>query len=74
MNIYATEGTEVKYTGEGGYKADQDYANKYLTLGETYTVDYTIVHDWYTDVYLKEVRGMVCFNSALFEQTNLKMT
>lgn len=65
MDIYSEEGTKVEYTGTGGYEHHKRHANKFLVVGNTYTVDRTDVSDWYTDVYLKEVPGE-SFNSVHF--------
>ena len=65
MDIYSEEGTKVIYTGEGGYDHHKKHADKYLKVGETYTVDYTDVGGWNTDVYLKEVPNEG-FNSVHF--------
>lgn len=67
MNIYAEEGHKVVFSNpNAGLFIHQEMAAKHLTVGETYTVDYTDVGGWSTDVYLKEVDG-VRFNSVLFE-------
>ena len=66
MNIYAEEGAKVKYTGENGYEHHKEHANKYLKVGETYTVENTYVSGWHTDVWLKEVPNEK-FNSVHFE-------
>ena len=65
IDIYSKEGTKVKYTGKGGYEHHKKHADKYLKVGETYTVDHTDVGGWHTDVYLKEVPSQ-CFNSVHF--------
>jgi len=65
MDIYSKEGTQVMYTGEGGYNHHKEYADEYLKVGEIYTVDYTEVDRWHTDVYLKEVPNKA-FNSVHF--------
>ena len=65
IDIYSKEGTKVKYTGEGGYDHHKEYANKHLKVGEIYTIDYTDVGGWHTDVYLKEVPDKA-FNSVHF--------
>jgi hypothetical protein len=65
MDIYSKKGTKVKYTGEGGYDHHKKHADKYLKTGETYTVDYTDVGGWHTDVYLEEVPTQA-FNSVHF--------
>ena len=67
MNIHAEEGTKVKYTGTGGYDEHRKHANKYLKVGETYTVLNTNVSGWHTSVFLQEVPNQ-CFNSVHFEE------
>ena len=67
MDIYAKKGTKVKYTGDGGYDSHKEHANKYLKVGETYTVLNTNVSGWHTDVFLQEVPNQ-CFNSVHFEE------
>lgn len=65
IDIYAEEGTKVKYTGKNGYDSDKEHANKYLKVGEIYTIDYMIVNGWNTEIYLKEMPNEV-FNSVHF--------
>lgn len=36
-----------------------------LEVGKEYSLDFLVVHDWYTEVYLEEFDGMA-FNSVLF--------
>jgi hypothetical protein len=67
MDIYTKKGTKVKYTGTGGYDSHKEHANKYLKVGETYTVLNTNVSGWHTDVFLQEVPNQ-CFNSVHFEE------
>lgn len=67
MNIYAKEGDKVVcYTFDAGYAYHQEIANKYLVIGQVYTIDHTEVDSWHTDVYLKEFPE-VKFNSVFFE-------
>lgn len=66
MDIYAEEGTKVRYIAEGGWDSDVPEANKYLEKGEIYTVDYIDVGGWCSDVYLKEV-PQKAFNTVMFE-------
>ena len=68
MDIYAKEGTKVKYTGTGGYDHHKEHANKYLKKDEIYTVLRTEVGGWHTDVFLQEVPNQ-CFNSTHFVNT-----
>lgn len=65
IDIYAPEGTKVKYTGRGGYDHHKEHANKHLKVDEIYTIDHTDVGGWHTDVYLKEVPNEA-FNSVHF--------
>jgi hypothetical protein len=39
---------------------------KNLEVGKEYTLDYLVVHGWYTEVFLEEIDGI--FNSVLFEE------
>jgi hypothetical protein len=67
MNIYALEGHKVKCeTLEAGYDYDKEIAKRHLELSKEYTIDYTIVDSWSTDVYLKEIPNQR-FNSVFFE-------
>lgn len=67
MNIYAEPGTKVTYDKlDAGYEQDQRHARVYLNPGEQYTVDYTIVHSWSSEVYLKEIPGHISFNTVMF--------
>jgi hypothetical protein len=67
MNIYAIEGHRVKCdTFDAGYEYDRERAREYLEIGKEYTIDYTVVDSWSTDVYLKEFPNIV-FNSVFFE-------
>lgn len=72
MNIYANEGDKVKFSyPENGYDYDIEKGKKYLEVGKVYTVDYTDVHSYTTDVYIKEVPN-ISFNSVLFSDTDDK--
>ena len=67
MDIYATEGHKVIATDlDNGYPHHAELAKKHLTKGEIYTVDYTEVENWHTDVYLKEFPD-IAFNVVHFE-------
>jgi hypothetical protein len=74
MNIYAKKGTKVIPIFEngniaGGYDSDKKYAMEFLKEGEFYTVDYTEVSSWHTDVFLEEFPGKK-FNSVHFVETD----
>ena len=67
MNIFALEGHKVRLkTLNAGYDFDKELIKEHLELREIYTVDYTVVHNSSTDVYLKEVPA-IPFNSVFFE-------
>jgi hypothetical protein len=66
MNIYSNRGTKVVFCfPKNGYPSDQDQANKYLIVGQIYTVDWIDVNSCSSSVHLVEVSG-VSFNSVLF--------
>lgn len=68
MRIDAPEGTKVAYLNkEAGYPYDQEEARRHLTLEGIYTVERTVIHNFTTDVYLKELPGLF-FNSVLFSE------
>lgn len=68
MNNDAPKGTKVKFAfPKNGYKSDQEFANQHLEEDMIYTVDFTSVGGWHTDVYLEEFPGKP-FNSVLFEE------
>jgi len=68
MNIYAPKGTKVSFSyPENGNSFQQQEIKKYLTPNSIYTVDWTVVEDWHTRVYLQEFPG-VPFNSVFFEE------
>lgn len=74
MNIFAMEGHKVKCsTLNTGYESDQEKAKRYLTVGNTYTIDHTFVNNWSTEVYLKEF-PLICFNSIFFEDVDKQTT
>jgi hypothetical protein len=52
---------------QGGYDVESERASRYLKEGIEYTVEKTTVHSWSTDVYLKEIPGII-FNSSHFFQ------
>ena len=67
LPIDAPRGTKAVYANpDGGYDPQTALGRKHLTLGETYTVEHTEIHDWHTDVFLEERPG-IGFNSALFD-------
>lgn len=66
MDIYATKGYKVRYTGKNGYDSDLKQSNQYLTVDEVYTVEKTNVGSFHTSVLLQEVDNQ-WFNSVHFE-------
>lgn len=67
MDIYTKPGALVKYANpHAGYACDQETAAKYLVYGSNYTVAYTDVHNWHTDVFIEGFDG-IRFNSVMFE-------
>ena len=67
MNIHAENGHKVIcYTHDAGYDSDKKKALEYLEIGKIYTIDYTDVHSWHTNVYLQEF-PLISFNSVFFE-------
>ncbi len=70
MNIYTLSGKKVRCVNlSGGYNYHQELAKKHLVVGEEYTVDYTDVGSWHTDVFLTEFPD-VAFNSVFFENVD----
>lgn len=68
MNINAKKGHKVTVTEEtinNGYPHHKVFANKYLKVGEVYTVENIHIGDWHTDVEVKEIPDML-FNSVHF--------
>lgn len=69
MDIYAEEGTKVTVTEDSiknGYDHVEEHARKHLEVGTTYTIDYTVVDGWNTDVFIKE-KPDERFNRVSFE-------
>lgn len=67
MNIYAKGGSKVRFAHPNdGHAHNRELAKKHLEVNKVYTVNYTDVSDWHTDVYLREIPG-IAFNSVLFE-------
>lgn len=66
MDIYSPEGSKVIFLGKNGMEGDVEKALKYLTPGQEYTISYTEVHNWNTDVYLEEFPEKA-FTSVMFK-------
>jgi hypothetical protein len=71
MDIYAKEGTKVKYIED--YVSNENVKwgthtdpRGVLTDGETYIIDKTEVHSWHTKVFLKGYEDKP-FNSVWFK-------
>ena len=68
MDINSPKGTKVIYAfPDAGYEYQIKIAQKHLILNNVYTVEYTHIYSWRTDVYLKEVPN-IAFNSCLFKE------
>lgn len=66
MENDSLKGTKVRFAFPGnGYPEDQEVAKRHMEENGVYTVDYTIVRSWSTQVFLEEVPN-VSFNSVLF--------
>lgn len=63
---------KVKKVVFTGCDEDQQRFGRYtgdtsqLVIGKEYTLDYVIVHDWYTEYFLEGFEGS--FNSVCFEE------
>ncbi len=69
MNIWAPKGHQVivtEKTKDNGYSTHSELVKKHLVVGLPYTVAYTVVGNWHTDVVLIEFPG-IKFNSVNFE-------
>lgn len=60
------KGRKVKFLGVGGLDCDEEYGNKYLSVGGIYTVDEIYVGGWCSQVELKEYPKKK-FNTVMFE-------
>jgi len=67
MDIYAKEGTKVTYNGRHGYDTEIKNIEEYhgVKRGDVFTVLYTVVSQFHTVVYLKEIYGS--FNTVMFD-------
>lgn len=74
MNIYARRGSKIVFKNvNAGRDYDQEKAREHLVVGQVYTVEFTEVGGWHTNVYLQEIPN-VAFNSVLFEDYNVEHT
>lgn len=72
MNIYAIKGFKVKFTGEGGYDKEREWAKELLEEGKEYTIDHTDVGQSSTSIFLQEIPlapsgRPLGLNSVMFE-------
>ena len=54
-----------------GQDIDKKQAEQYLQIGAEYTVEHIDVKNWHTDIFLKEIPGIV-FNSVMFSNVALE--
>ncbi len=67
MNIYALNGHKVKCsTFQAGHDFQKEEVKKHLKIGDTYTIERTVVHSSSTSVVLQEFPN-ISFNSVFFE-------
>lgn len=67
MDIFkAKDGSKVRFLNKNGYEFERNKAAEFLVEGQVYTVDRVEIHNWHTDVWLKEVPGFR-FNSVHFD-------
>jgi hypothetical protein len=66
MDIHSKIGSTIEYLGTGGYDSDLKYANKYLYIGEKYSIKNIEIHDWNTNVTLFKIPDKK-FNSVHFK-------
>lgn len=68
MDIRSPRGTKVRFSfPENGYKGDQDWAKRFLTVGNIYTVHFVDVSGWSSEVFLAEFPDKG-FNTVLFSK------
>lgn len=68
MDIYSDSGTKVKFMNRNGTEHDRNYAiDNGLWTTEVYTVDYTEVGSWCSEVFLKEFPSKG-FNTVMFKE------
>lgn len=60
-------GLKVIYLGKGGYDCDREHANKFLKVGQEYTVVSREVHSWSSTFTLAEFPGEK-FNNVMFDK------
>ena len=68
MDINSKKGDKVRVTRESiknGYSGVRRHAMKHLEVGKEYTIEYTIVYESVTDVYIKEIPKEVFFEDQV---------
>ena len=65
MNMYAKNGTRVKYHSFPKHPEAEKH-DRFLVNGAIYTVRFTVVHGWHTEVFLDYIPGS--FNHVFFEE------
>lgn len=65
-DIYSPYGTKLMYMGKGGWDSDLKHADKYLSVGQTYTLNSADIGGWSTKFYLNEFPN-IRFNSVHFK-------
>ena len=66
MNIYSKAGSKVIYLDENGYDSQRDHCNSLgLIRGKEYTVKYTVIHSYCSEVCLVEYPEFE-FNTVMF--------
>lgn len=65
MNIYASPGRKVIFTGKNGYDAQRKKANELLEVGNIYTIKHIKVYSSISYVEFEELPGKT-FNTVMF--------
>lgn len=67
LKIEVEHGTKVKflYPERSHLNYVTEHARYHLLIGSVYTVDYTVIHAFHTEVFLIEVPG-IPFGSCMF--------
>ena len=70
MEIFTPKDKKVELkTFNAGYPSQAQLVKKHLEIGKQYTVEKTIVHDWSSEVYLKEFPD-ISFNTVFFKNVD----
>lgn len=65
MDIFNDEPRKIKCISNSDRTWGVGGTGHLLEIDKEYSLDYLIIYDWYTEVYLEEFEG-VAFNSVLF--------